>query len=351
MKKLLTFLLCVVLLMGAVGLTACGSQTMTQNTVSNTKTAGRPVTQLSVQGVSSPKLGTILKRYTAGDDEDEGQARATRRLTATVEPATALNKQVDYSVSWASDAEHIAEDVSEYVTVEQDSDGSADATVSCYKGFDDDTIIITVVTREGGFRAFCNVIFSGLISELSISSLNGLTLTSDTKPWGESYTPRTDYYELGVNRTYDFDINVDSVFDEITYDLSVDIGYSDTDFYLRDSQGVSLSSTAVSLSDLILDLFEITLEDTSLRIVIKDKLLLNCSDAVYYDKHNTPYYFANKFDDGNSGSDIRANEAREKEAYFTVTVTDSKSGLSDSFKFWITSTAAGLSVSSDTIEF
>lgn len=52
------------------------------------------------------------------------------------------------------------------MTVTPESDGSRVATVACIKGFGDDTILITVTTRDGGFQAVCTVTFEGAPSSL-----------------------------------------------------------------------------------------------------------------------------------------------------------------------------------------
>ena len=88
------------------------------------------------------------------------------RTEAYVIPENANNREVDFSVAWGEGAQRSAEPVTDYVTVTPESDGSRIATVSCKKAFGDDTIVITVTTRDGGFTANCTVTFEGTPNSL-----------------------------------------------------------------------------------------------------------------------------------------------------------------------------------------
>ena len=80
------------------------------------------------------------------------------RIEAYVYPESAANKAVDFSVAWGNAPTHGSEQVSNYLTVTPDSDGSTMATVSCKKSFGDDTIVITVTTaRADTRRPACDV--------------------------------------------------------------------------------------------------------------------------------------------------------------------------------------------------
>ena len=134
------------------------------------------------------------------------------RIEAYVYPESAANKEVDFSVAWGNAPTHGSEEVTNYLTVTPDSDGSTMATVSCKKAFGDDTIIITVTTREGGYTATCTVLFTGVASGIEITS------STATK---KSTSARGEYYELGTRKTYTFDIELTNAFDDVTGNLSV----------------------------------------------------------------------------------------------------------------------------------
>lgn len=99
-------------------------------------------------------------------DGTTSTARAEVRIEAYVVPENANNRKVDFSIAWGEGAQRSAEPVTNYVTVTPQSDGSRIATVACKQGFGDDTILITVTTRDGGFQATCTVTFEGTPSSL-----------------------------------------------------------------------------------------------------------------------------------------------------------------------------------------
>ena len=90
---------------------------------------------------------------------------ASQEIYAAVRPATAVNKNITWSVAWK---EEKAEDVSQYITVTPSSEENQ-ATVTCYKPFEGD-IVITATTEEGGFTAQCVVQFLGYPSGLSVET-------------------------------------------------------------------------------------------------------------------------------------------------------------------------------------
>lgn len=100
------------------------------------------------------------------DTDVTSQNSVEVRIEATVTPANATNREVDFSVAWGDGAQRAAEPVTDYVTITPESDGSRIATVVCIRGFGDDTILITVTTRDGGFQAICTVTFEGMPDSL-----------------------------------------------------------------------------------------------------------------------------------------------------------------------------------------
>lgn len=350
MKKLLTFLLCFVFLMGAIGLTACGSNSTKQNTVSNIDTAGKPVAGLSVQSVSAPKLGG--KTLTAYSTRS-GQTGISKRLSATVEPASARNKLVDYRVFWAIGAEHANEDVSDYVIVEQDSDGSTDATVTCVQEFDDDTIVIQVVTRDGRYTAECVVTYAGFISEMSIMSPTLNTVNTQE---------RGDYYEVYTNNTYIFNVDMDNYFHSVrTYDLTIDSqGWSGGNEeyyggYINPQIGRVVSQTTgdnphdIKISIPWNNFFAANISGNSLNLSISNKIIETYSNSDFFllttaNVGNRPYI-------GNVPEKISANNTVLATRYFYVTVKDNVSNISATIKFWIMASVNSVSLSSQSIQF
>ena len=124
------------------------------------------------------------------------------QVTATVLPADAPDKTVDWSVEWASDATRAGSDVSEYVTVVPSSDGSNVATVYCHKAFTGDYIYIKVTTRTGGYTATARCQYVGHPSSLSIDKSGYSTVTDSD--WNANIV------EVDCGNTYYFDLNLDN---------------------------------------------------------------------------------------------------------------------------------------------
>lgn len=102
----------------------------------------------------------------------------TVQLTATVEPADAWNKEVDWSFAWAATAstEWSSKPVEEFIRVEPLTDGSTTANVTLTDYFHACAITITVTTRDGGFTASCD---ATCVSELDHFVVSGV-LSSET---------------------------------------------------------------------------------------------------------------------------------------------------------------------------
>ena len=367
MKKLLTFLLCVVLLMGAVGLTACGSFIdSAQKTVSDIDT-DKPVAGLAVQGVSAPKLGATITRFGAGNNNE--QVSVSKTISATVEPSTALNKLVDYRVFWAAGAERANEDVSDYVIVEQDSDGSVNATVTCFQGFGDDVIVVQVVTREGGYTAECNVTYVGLLTEMSVTSSTLNTVNTQE---------RGDYYELYTNNTYTFTVDMDNDLHDVkNYDLSVTTGgvgefwfygvlrygrynmggllyqtgwYTDNSPSLYSLENIAGKFITASISG---NIVTVTVNSTELQNYFEEiagtptdseRVFAFCSFEVWRSNALSPDQYV-------GSTESAENAANLPSAYFTVTVTDANTNISSTVKLWVVSSVNDVTLSAGNLEF
>ena len=104
------------------------------------------------------------------------QAEVAYTLTATVNPSSATNKEVDWGIAWmdASSTFATGKTVTDYVTVVPSYDGSVIATVTCYQAFEGE-ILVAVTTREGGFQADCIVTFSGSVTILGAGVFRSCT--------------------------------------------------------------------------------------------------------------------------------------------------------------------------------
>lgn len=121
----------------------------------------------------------------------------SRTLAATVLPATATNKAVDWHCERV-DSSNTA-NVSDYVTVTPESNGSTTATVTCYQAFTGN-VIITVTTRESGYSATCVVSFIGVPTDIGISG---------------SISPTGGEYKLGIGDAYEFTVTITNPFNSV----------------------------------------------------------------------------------------------------------------------------------------
>lgn len=285
------------------------------------------------------------------------------RIQAYVRPDDAVNKEVDFSVAWGNAPTHGSEDVSDYLTVTPDSDGSTMATVSCKKSFGDDTIVITVTTREGGYTATCTVTFTGIASGIEITS------STATK---KSTSARGTYYELATGKTYTFDIGLTNAFDDVTGDLSVTgIGGSGSLYFgeMRIEGGAFTRFTNMQKKDIssLADKFitSATVSGGKLVVTTSKTLITN-----YYSSHEADtltgvdyYYDRYVYQDDGSGlvSGVQTSDNYEAKAaenvaalescYFTVTVKDNISGLTETVRLWVVSSVSGVSLSPTELEF
>lgn len=284
------------------------------------------------------------------------------RIEAYVYPESAANKAVDFSVAWGNAPTHGSEQVSNYLTVTPDSDGSTTATVSCKKSFGDDTIIITVTTREGGYTATCTVSFTGIASGIEITS------STATK---KSTSERGEYYELGTSKTYTFNIGLTNAFNDAAGNLSVtEIGGEGNMYF---GNGSYNDGGYINFTDMVqksigefADEFitSATISGNTLTVKTGSKILENYYSSygpdeyfitdIYYDR-----YVVEMNDDWSikDSSDTFRNQNAQSNAqnigscYFYVTVKDSISGLTETVRLWLVSSVNGVALSQTELEF
>lgn len=284
------------------------------------------------------------------------------RIEAYVYPESAANKEVDFSVAWGNAPTHGSEQVSNYLTVTPDSDGSTMATVSCKKSFGDDTIVITVTTREGGYTATCTVTFTGIASGIEITS------STATK---KSTSERGEYYELGTSKTYTFNIGLTNAFNDAAGNLSVtEIGGEGNMYFGNGSynDGGYINFTDMvqkSIGEFADDFItSATISGNTLTVKTGSKILENYYSSygpdeyfitdIYYDR-----YVVEMNDDWSikDSSDTFRNQNAQSNAqnigscYFYVTVKDSISGLTETVRLWLVSSVSGVALSQTELEF
>lgn len=275
------------------------------------------------------------------------------KLTATVTPIEAENKVVDWSVEWSDAESNKDKNVTDYVTVTPESDGSSTATVVCKQAFDGNEIVITVKTREGGFTAQCKVVYVGNPNSMSITP-TGATVKKDTA-WNVDVT------EVKSGSTYYFDINLDNDFGVIGKDFTPNYKVSGVSY-----GSLVLTKETLDTSGNVTDTSQVEQE-----IQVAD--LWESDQYIYtFMQVNSDYAFYNKFrieggklkieaedvyssTSGSSygrGGGVRSYFASYKDnklPYVLVTVTEQNTGISATICVRTTSGVQGVSLSSEAL--
>lgn len=284
------------------------------------------------------------------------------RIEAYVYPENAANREVDYTVKWPAAPEHGSEEVTDYLTVTPESDGSRIASVVCKKAFDDDTILITATTRDGGFTATCTVRFVGIAEGMAITS-------SDAEK--TSSAERGEYYVLGTNKTYTFDVVLSNLFDDVQSEPSVEVSGAGALYFGNGSynDGGYLNYTNVVQRELseLADKFitSAELSGTILTVKTGSQVVENYYSSwgpdedyvteIFYDRYvvevrDDTMGFKTAGDTFNN-QNAKYNAENIGSCYFTLTVKDEVSGLSQSIRLWLVSSVNGIALSAKTMEF
>lgn len=282
----------------------------------------------------------------------------SKTLTATVTPADATNKLVDWSIAWSNQAK--TEKVTNYVTVTPTYDGSTVATVTCLQPFGSDQITITITTRQGGYKATCIVSFRGVATSLY--------LTSTIAP--VSNTGRGEYYDLPSKNTTTFTANLSNAWDAVSsYNLSAEI-LAEGSLYFCDIYGDSFGGSTyenVRFCDLndFIDMLGLSVSVSGNVVTVTTNKVLDTyfyshyendeygagtwyyNDLVWYEDWMADYMtYPEEYVTGG-----QYNVAHLDSCYFILKVTDSVSGLSTSVKFWVSTGVSSVRLSDTTLSF
>lgn len=121
------------------------------------------------------------------------QADTAYILTATVEPASATDKTVDWAVEWVnSDSDWASEKtVTDYVTVTPVSDGALTATVECKQAFGEQVKVLCISRDNSALSAVCMVDYTQKILSANIA-------------WQYYFGGPTEYFPNGNVSTFCF---------------------------------------------------------------------------------------------------------------------------------------------------
>ena len=257
----------------------------------------------------------------------------SKTLTATVLPADAPNKAVDWSVSWASDAPLKDKAIGDYLTVTPASDGALTATVTCKKSFRGSVAYVKVVTREGKFEATSMITFEGVPSSLSVNT-TGLSTGTGNDLF--QYMVPTNGASLAIDLTNVFGDVGESYYNNLTFTTSAFGKIKIQNYYSATGnpswQGTESEITLESIKDSI---FSAKIENKKL-VITPNKTVESYYESVKGGPSGAMTY--GKFKSYVAGSAGSADVT----PYFTIMV---KCGdLSKDFNFRIISSVSSVSV-------
>lgn len=239
-------------------------------------------------------------------------ATITQKITATVFPENATNKNVDWSVAWADAGK--SENVSNYLTVTPDSDGSTSATVTCKGAFTGD-IVITATTRQNGYKADCIVSFVGVPANINIVT---------------DLTPASDGYHVAVGSTYTFGTELSNPFGEVGNAYkNLQVSVKGVGTIKVAGKEVSVSSGNVTWYDdnaKNISMNDIASEFVEAFIATDGTVTVNVLKSIesYYDTFS-------RIDGGRTQYYTDCFKEYVTDCYFEIVLTEPKSGVSTSF--------------------
>jgi hypothetical protein len=275
---------------------------------------------------------------------------ASVNLTATVIPVEATNKKVDWTVAWGAAPTYGSETVTDYVDVVASADGSTTATVTCYKAFADDKIIITVRTREGGFSATCTVSYVGTPTTLGIETTDATVITDSG--WNVKIA------EVSCGTTYNFNLAPNNEFGSVgsAFVPNYTVSFTTAGTFVMNN-GTMYNATSGGTETVSLDgwvnntityqydtyvkhnrYISFSIVDNKLQIIPENVVsgLTDLSDVSGR---------------GWTGKRFGSYTDASKIPYVTITVTETKTGLSQSVNVRCISSVKSVSLSSTSVSF
>ena len=236
----------------------------------------------------------------------------TQKITATVLPANATNKQVDWSVAWGNTSN--TTNVTDFVSVAPDADGSTSATVTCKAAFTG-TIIITATTRQNGYKADCIVTFVGVPANIDIVT---------------NLTPGANGYHVAVGNSYTFGTQLSNPFGAVGADYkNLKVTVEGVGTIKVASKEVYVSSGNTNWYDTgakNLDINSIASKFVSASIATDGTVTVNVLKSI-----ESYYGSLERIDGGRTQYYTDCFRDYVTDCYFKIVLTEPKSGVSTSF--------------------
>lgn len=295
---------------------------------------------------------SVGEAFTASDPD----SAFVKTLTATVVPNDAPNKLVDWTIAWCDGAIHGSDNVTNYVTITPNGDGSNVAVVECKKSFEGDYIIVTCTTREGGFSATCRIEYKGYPQTIVINT-NGATIKKDAN-WNK------DMLEVGCNKSVSLDLSLDNDIHAVgssfgNYTLSMDahgsINLNHTS-YNSDGTVTSTSTstrnplgggtnTSTTNGRVYANIQVGSTFDTLLEAKVENgKLVIYGGSAI-------TAISATNYGRGGYATETFGSYVDNKCPYYTITVTETTTGITKTIDVKTVASVTSVSLSQTTLEF
>ncbi len=116
-------------------------------------------------------------------------------LTATIEPANATNKAVDWTVRFVNDSSawSAGKKASDYVTITPTSDGALMARVECRSAFGEPITIVAASRNNPEAKGTCRVDYAKRVSNVTVTLKKGNTATSTIDFSSEGYAYKWEF--------------------------------------------------------------------------------------------------------------------------------------------------------------
>lgn len=347
-RKIGIFAVCIVsaLAIGVLGIASKGFSNWNSSTWFKTETIkGAEASEGPLSGeisVTPSDSDTVsLKVSKAFSVAASGGYTKSVTLTATVLPAEVPDKSVDWLIEWSDTS--ITASVTDYVTVTPASDGALSATVTCKQPFNNE-VVVTVVTRVGKNSATCLVTYVGAPETVSVAG-NGITLSS--------LSGVGSYYALPTGNTYTFNLSGENGFGDVrtacSYSYTVSAvgnlvtqdrkynGNLGTNSWVDGTEGLVAIKDITKVTNYIPSAFDFSLSGNQLSITS------NATLTGYYSSSERSGQIATYYD---------SFKSYENDGwYYTVTVTETNSGASQTIKFRPVASVSSISLSAASVGF
>ena len=192
MKKIITAILIAIFAMTAMlTLAACDTTSGNEPPVIDQTTPnenGGLTMDQDLQGHGMRLSSVKIPRPQFAEEGIEPLAESAIQITATVTPADAVNKELDWTIEWSNANSTWAKGktVTDYVTLTPTSDGALTANVACLQPFAEKIIIHVAVRTDTGLYAEAVVDYEkralGYDFQISASGLTWTMTMGDTSP-------------------------------------------------------------------------------------------------------------------------------------------------------------------------